>query len=775
LQQQADTLKCGALATPVGFDWDGDGDIDILSGNTAGYIEFFENLSGPGVERPRWAAPKRLEVDGQPFRIMAGPNGSIQGPAEAKWGYTALSVADWDGDGLPDIVFNSIWGRVQWLRNIGTRTAPKLAPPQPVEVAWQGPAPKPAWTWWTPQGNELVTQWRTTPVAIDWTGNGLADLVMLDHEGYLALYERVERDGKLVLLPPQRVFYGTNFSVANTNQGIVNAAPGLLRLNDGKAGRSGRRKLWIADWDGDGKLDILVNSANANLLRQVEARDGKWYFEDRGPIVQQSIQGHTTSPTTVDFNGDGIPDFLGGAEDGRFYYYSNRWWEEGPPRPPTSHARHVVLVWLCTAAMIAYICRQGLAVAESTIRVDTGITEEQMGMVMSAFFAAYAILQIPSGWFVDRVGTRRSLLLLSITWSAATALMAWAAGLPMLLLSRFATGAAQAGLFPACTASISCWFPTGERGITSGALASAMSLGGVLASGPIGYLLDFGIGGRPIFWQDLFIAFGGMGILWGIGFYWWFRDVPEAHSWVSEDELARIREGKVLADVATPEGATRPTTPWLAILSSPAMWCICGQQFFRAAGYIFFASWFPTYLQETRGVSVAGSGLLGSLPLLAVVVGGLAGGALSDGIYRRTQSIRLARQSLASGALILCSILIFSAYLIADPVLASLTISAGMLVYAVGGPTSYSITIDMGGQHVGTVFSTMNMAGNIGATIMPVVVPLVKNYVGNWDVILLLFGASFFAAAICWMLLRPVGTIFDQAFLGRPDISPRQP
>ena len=323
LQQQADTLKCGALATPVGFDWDGDGDVDILSGNTAGYIEFFENLSGPGVEFPRWAAPKRLEVDGQPFRIMAGPNGSIQGPAEAKWGYTALSVADWDGDGLPDIVFNSIWGRVQWLRNIGTRTAPKLAPPQPVEVAWQGPAPKPAWTWWTPQGNELVTQWRTTPVAIDWTGNGLTDLVMLDHEGYLALYERVERDGKLVLLPPQRVFYGTNFSVANSNQGIVNAAPGLLRLNDGEAGRSGRRKLWIVDWDGDGKLDILVNSSNANLLRQVDAQDGKWYFEDRGPIVQQSIQGHTTSPTTVDFNGDGIPDFLGGAEDGRFYYYRN--------------------------------------------------------------------------------------------------------------------------------------------------------------------------------------------------------------------------------------------------------------------------------------------------------------------------------------------------------------------------------------------------------------------------------------------------------------------
>jgi hypothetical protein len=121
-QQEADTLKCGALATPVGIDWDGDGDTDIISGNTAGCIEFFENLSGPSVPAPRWYSPRRLEVNGKPFRIMAGPNGSIQGPAEAKWGYTTLSVADWDLDGDLDLVVNSILGDVVWLENIGSRS-----------------------------------------------------------------------------------------------------------------------------------------------------------------------------------------------------------------------------------------------------------------------------------------------------------------------------------------------------------------------------------------------------------------------------------------------------------------------------------------------------------------------------------------------------------------------------------------------------------------------------------------------------------------------------
>ncbi len=308
-QQEADDVKFGALATPVGFDWDGDGDVDIVTGNTAGNIAFIENLSGTAVEKPKWAAPRLLESGGKPIRIMAGPNGSIQGPAEAKWGYTTLSVTDWDGDGLPDMLVNSIWGRVVWFRNTGTRTAPKLAAAAPIEVEWDGLQPALAYGWLRPDGKALLTQWRTTPVAVDWNGDGLTDLVMLDQQGTLAFFERARRDGKLVLLAPRPAF--------------VDEKGAPLVLAKGIAGKSGRRKLCIVDWDGDGKLDILLNSSSANFLRQVEARDGQWFFKDMGPLVKQNIEGHDVSPTTVDFNGDGIPDFLGGAEDGRFYYLRN--------------------------------------------------------------------------------------------------------------------------------------------------------------------------------------------------------------------------------------------------------------------------------------------------------------------------------------------------------------------------------------------------------------------------------------------------------------------
>ena len=308
-QQEADTLKCGALATPVGFDWDGDGDTDILSGNTAGFIEFFENLSGPGKDSPKWNKPVRLSADGNMFRVMAGPSGSIQGPAEAKWGYTTISVADWDADGLPDIVMNSILGRVEWLKNIGTRTAPKLSAPRPIQVAWEGEQPRLAWGWAHPKGKELLTQWRTTPALFDFNNDGLIDIAMLDHEGYLAFFERAKAGEQLILKSPQRAFVGED------NQ--------PLRLNTGTAGKSGRRKLTVTDWDGDGKFDFLLNSSSADFLKQVETKDGRWVMKNAGTLAKRNIEGHDVSPTVVDFDGDGVPDFLGGAEDGRLYFMKN--------------------------------------------------------------------------------------------------------------------------------------------------------------------------------------------------------------------------------------------------------------------------------------------------------------------------------------------------------------------------------------------------------------------------------------------------------------------
>ena len=320
-QQKANNLKFGALVTPYSFDWDGDGDEDLICGNTAGYIGFIENLDGGNP--PRWAAPKYLQADGKPIRIQAGSNGSIQGPCEAKWGYTTLTVGDWDNDGLADILVNSIWGKVLWYKNMGTRKNPQLAAAQPVKVEWQGKPPKPAWFWWQPKNKELATQWRTTPYIIDLNKDGLNDLVMLDHEGYLAFFERVKNNNKLMLLPGKRIFRIQGPSGFDSQQRVKNEKEGLLQLNTRSAGSSGRRKFCFTDWDGDGRLDLLVNSVNINFLRNVSTNDSEFIFRDMGPLGKLVLAGHTTSPTIVDWDKNGQPDLLVGAEDGHFYYLKN--------------------------------------------------------------------------------------------------------------------------------------------------------------------------------------------------------------------------------------------------------------------------------------------------------------------------------------------------------------------------------------------------------------------------------------------------------------------
>jgi hypothetical protein len=321
-QQEAADVKFGALVTPVSVDWDDDGDEDLVCGNTAGYIGLIENLDG-GVA-PQWSQPLRLQYASSrddTLRYQADVKGSIQGPCEAKWGYTTLSIEDWDHDGLADLVVNGIWGRVNWHR----REQQRVSFPQSVGIDSAESWSVPAWSWWNPEPGELATQWRTTPCVLDWNTDKLNDLVMLDHEGYLAFYEREKRGEELILLPPQRIFKIEGpCEFDSRHRPVGDEQDGLLRLNANRAGASGRRKLHFVDWDGDGRLDLLVNSVNVNFLRNVRTdEEGFTWFRDEGPLDERVLAGHTTSPTTVDWDKNGIPDLLVGAEDGFLYYKEN--------------------------------------------------------------------------------------------------------------------------------------------------------------------------------------------------------------------------------------------------------------------------------------------------------------------------------------------------------------------------------------------------------------------------------------------------------------------
>ena len=144
----------------------------------------------------------------------------------------------------------------------------------------------------------------------------------MDVDGDLAFFERMRKpDGTLVLKAPRKAFLdgdGKPFLLA------YNWIGGPANLWGGRVGLSGRRKFCVCDWDGDGKLDLVMNAhPNADLWLQTESADGTWRFSRSGSVAWRNLATHDPQPATCDFNGDGIPDLIFGAMDGYFYYRRN--------------------------------------------------------------------------------------------------------------------------------------------------------------------------------------------------------------------------------------------------------------------------------------------------------------------------------------------------------------------------------------------------------------------------------------------------------------------
>ncbi|HLJ11696.1 MAG TPA: MFS transporter [Planctomycetaceae bacterium] len=412
--------------------------------------------------------------------------------------------------------------------------------------------------------------------------------------------------------------------------------------------------------------------------------------------------------------------------------------------------RYLVLAWFSAACIIAYCQRNSLGVVEIEMREELQLTKKQSALAMtSAFFFAYALLQVPAGWVGHVWGSRRALTVFAVICSAATSLCMVAGRFPPFVILRGLMGSSQAGLFPCTTGAIKNWFPSYQWGWSNGMLTAFQQVGGAGGAMIAGFVAaSFG-------WRSTFLVFGIPGLLWAIGFYFWFRDRPQDHPSVNAGELAVIRGSAISDDSDRARADT--SVPWRVILLSPAMTWICTQQFFRGAAYIFYSTWFSTYLRESRGVDIRSAGWLTSLPLWANAIGCVAGGGFSDWLLVQTGSRRVSRQGLAIASQLAGAALVLAAYPVNSPTLAVLIISLGSFCAAAGGPIAYAITIDMGGEFVRPIFSLMNMWGNLGSFASPFVVAWLvgEGPSANWDFVLPVFAGMYVVAGAAWLGFNP--------------------
>lgn len=409
-----------------------------------------------------------------------------------------------------------------------------------------------------------------------------------------------------------------------------------------------------------------------------------------------------------------------------------------------TRARYRVLGFTVALAAITYLDRVCIAHAQITgaIERELGLSDRQMGLVFSAFTLAYALFEIPTGAWGDRIGARRVLTRIVVWWSFFTMLTAAAFSYGSLLLVRFLFGAGEAGAFPNVTRTFSRWFPVTERGTAQGIFFAGAHLSGGLT--PI--LVTALLGVLP--WRAIFVVFGAIGFAWAVAWYRWFRDEPAEHPDAGPEEVKFIESGRM------PGGPHRLDAAALRrILTDRSLVALCLMYFTQAYGFYFNITWLPTYLAR-RGLTAERYGLmaavLAGLPLILSALADLLGGLTTDRLTR-SFGLRVGRCGVGVASLLVAGVALIAGATAEDAITSALLIalagaSASFLLGACWG-----VCQDIGGPHAGLVAGCMNTAGQVGAVLSPIILPMFADPA----VPLCIAGGLYLAGATCWWFVDP--------------------
>ncbi|MGV3502257.1 MAG: MFS transporter [Adhaeribacter sp.] len=306
-----------------------------------------------------------------------------------------------------------------------------------------------------------------------------------------------------------------------------------------------------------------------------------------------------------------------------------------------SRVRYRILTFIFINVVINYMDRSNISVAAAAISQDLQLDSVQLGYIFSAFGWTYAALQIPGGLLVDRFGPRLLYAFSLVTWSLATLLQGFSRGFGSLFGLRLATGAFEAPAFPTNNRIVTSWFPDQERASAIAMYTSGQFIGLAFLT-PVLMTIQHFLG-----WRGLFIVTGGIGIVWGLVWYWLYRN-PAEHPGVNQAELDHIEKGGGLVN-RQPAGKTgKKPFQWRdlrQVFVHRKLWGIYIGQFAVNSTLWFFLTWFPTYLVKYRGMDYLKSGFLASAPFLAAFTGVLLSGFVSDYLVKKGVNVGIARKT----------------------------------------------------------------------------------------------------------------------------------
>jgi MFS transporter, ACS family, D-galactonate transporter len=389
---------------------------------------------------------------------------------------------------------------------------------------------------------------------------------------------------------------------------------------------------------------------------------------------------------------------------------------EARAEQPT-RSRFLIMVLLFVSVTVNYLDRSNLSITAPAMRSELGFDTAQMGYVLSAFGWTYAICQIPGGWLVDRVAPRVLYSTLILLWSLTTIALGFTYTVAGLMAIRMLVGALEAPSYPINNRVVTTWFPERERATAIGFYTSGQFVGLAFLT-PVLAWIQARVG-----WHMVFVATGGLGIVWAIVWFAVYRQ-PHEFRGTNASEIDLIRDGGGLVDLDRKQRVAKKTVSradLVRVLSSRKLWGVYFGQFALTSTLWFFLTWFPTYLVQARGMDFVKAGFLASLPFLAAFVGVLSSGLLSDFMVRRGATLGLARKvPIVTGLLL--SISIIGANYVNRP---SLIIAFLTIAFFGNGLASitWSLVSTIAPERLlGLTGGVFNFVGNLSGITVPIII-----------------------------------------------------
>jgi ACS family tartrate transporter-like MFS transporter len=408
-----------------------------------------------------------------------------------------------------------------------------------------------------------------------------------------------------------------------------------------------------------------------------------------------------------------------------------------------------LLPFLLVLYIVAWLDRVNVGFAALQMNEDLGFSPAAYGLGAGLFFIGYALFEVPSNLVLARVGARRWIARIMVTWGLLSAGMMFVHSVTSFYVLRFLLGVAEAGFFPGIIYYLSTWYPAPQRARAVSWFMVAIPLTIVIGGPLAGYLLDMdGLGGLHG-WQWLFLIEGLPAVILGVIVFFYLTDRPEQAQWLEPAER------KWLSDAIEAEQARAHERHGVGLgraLLHPMVWALGFVAFAFQCGSYGLTLWIPQIIKGFAGFTDFEVGMMSAIPYFAAAIGMVAIGAHSD---RTGERINHVAGSLLVGAVGFTA----SAYLTSPvPGLIALTIAA---VGDLGGRGPFwalpgrflAGTASAGG------IALINTVGALGGFVGPSLVGLVKNATGSFKGGLVLLAALLLASSVVTLFLRRAATL----------------